>query len=103
MSWVVLESCFKGTKPNHQIEVLGDSVFAEKDIHGGFVYAGLPPGSSLAGVICCSFEERISPRSGVSQSLSMPFAFSSQTSHLPTPWMARVTRFDVPSLQKWKQ
>jgi hypothetical protein len=43
-SWVVLESCFKGTKPNHQIQVFGDSVFAEKDIHGGFLYAGPPTG-----------------------------------------------------------
>jgi hypothetical protein len=44
MSWVVLESCFKGTRPNHQVQVLGDSVLAEKDMHGGFVYAGPPTG-----------------------------------------------------------
>ena len=40
----MLETCFKGKKPDRQIQVLGDSVFAEKDIHGGFAYAGPPTG-----------------------------------------------------------
>jgi hypothetical protein len=44
MSWVMLETCFKGKKPDRQIQVLGDSVFAEKDIHGGFAYVGPAPG-----------------------------------------------------------
>jgi hypothetical protein len=44
MSWVVLESCFKGAKPNARVQVLGDSVFAEKEIQGGFAYVGLPTG-----------------------------------------------------------
>jgi hypothetical protein len=44
MSWVMLETCFKGKKPDPQVRVLGASVFAEKDIHGGFAYAGPPTG-----------------------------------------------------------
>lgn len=47
MSWAVLETCFRGKKLDRQIQLLGDSVFAEKDeknIHGGFAYTGPAPG-----------------------------------------------------------
>lgn len=49
MSWVVLESCFKGTKPNARVRVLGDSVFAENHIQNGFAYSGPPTGFVASG------------------------------------------------------
>jgi hypothetical protein len=42
---VKFETCFKGDFPvSSVVRVIGYSVTASKDIHGGFVYSGPPPG-----------------------------------------------------------
>lgn len=41
---VELQTCFKGSQPSRRVTVLGDTVFASKNTHGGIVYAGPPIG-----------------------------------------------------------
>jgi hypothetical protein len=44
-SEVELETCFKGERPvSSPVRVIGYSEVASKDIHGGYVYSGPPPG-----------------------------------------------------------
>ena len=44
-SEVKVEICFKGKPPvSSPVRVVGYSVMASKDIHGGYVYSGPPPG-----------------------------------------------------------
>lgn len=39
---VELETCFKGSPVSSQVRVIGYSVWAVKDVHGGYVYSGPP-------------------------------------------------------------
>jgi len=44
-SEVNLETCFKGNKPVYDlIQVIGYSIIAERNLHGGYVYSGAPVG-----------------------------------------------------------
>lgn len=44
-SEVRFETCFKGKPPvTSRVRVVGYSVMADKDIHGGYIYSGPPPG-----------------------------------------------------------
>ena len=44
-SEVKFETCFKGKPPvSSPVRVVGYSVMASKDIHGGYIYSGPPPG-----------------------------------------------------------
>lgn len=41
---VELETCFKGSPVSSQVRVIGYSVWAVKDVHGGYDYSGPPTG-----------------------------------------------------------
>lgn len=61
-SEVKFETCFKGKLPaSSPVRVVGYGVMASKDIHGGFIYAGPPPGFIRKGRALLFLRQTVNP------------------------------------------
>jgi hypothetical protein len=61
-SEVKFETCFKGKPPvSSPVRVIGYSVMASKDVHGGYIYSGPPPGFVCKGRNLLFLRQTVNP------------------------------------------